>query len=51
MSIPMKRRAFLQATLASVPMIARGVGVARPAWALSEQQEVVDKARITWRLK
>lgn len=48
MSIILKRRAFLRATLAGLPMVAFGVGVAQPAWALSEQQEIVDKSRITF---
>jgi lipid-binding SYLF domain-containing protein len=48
MSIPMKRRAFLQATLAGLPLVALGLGAARSAWALSEQQEIVDKSRITF---
>ncbi len=48
MSITMKRRAFLRATLAGLPIAALGLGVARPAFALSEQQEIVDKSRITF---
>ncbi len=48
MSITMKRRAFLRATLAGLPIAALGLGVARPAFSLSEQQEIVDKSRITF---
>jgi lipid-binding SYLF domain-containing protein len=52
MSLTMKRRAFLRATVAGLPLAgltaAFGVGFARPAAALSEQQEVVDLARISF---
>ncbi len=48
MPIILKRRAFLRATLAGLPMVALGAGAAGPAWALSEQQEIVDKSRITF---
>lgn len=48
MPMTMKRRAFLKATLAGLPLAAAGIGFAHPAAALSEQQEAVDKARITF---
>lgn len=48
MSLTMKRRAFLRATLAGLPLAAAAAGFARPAAALSEQQEIVDLARITF---
>lgn len=47
MSLTMKRRAFLRATLTGLPL-ALAAGFARPAAALSEQQEIVDLARITF---
>lgn len=55
MSLTMKRRAFLRAALAGLPLagasalgLGAGLGHTRPAWALSDQQEIVDKARISF---
>lgn len=48
MPLTLNRRAFLQATLAGLPLAVAGIGFARDAAALSEQQEIVDKSRITF---
>jgi len=48
MRMTMKRRAFLRATLAGLPLAVAGMGLAPAALALSEQQEIVDKSRITF---